>query len=121
MRAKPSRRRSKAQGAGHCRTHRRRASDARHRAVCGRQGRIEYPDQGAPLEYGPAVRVNAIMAGPFWTDISKAWREELDGTTDSAVRRIGRPHEAVTAALYLASDQSSFMTGSIIVVSGGIR
>lgn len=73
------------------------------------------------LEFGPAVRVNAIMAGPFWTDISASWREELDQHSDSAARRIGRPHEIVTAALYLASDHSSYTTGSVIEVSGGIR
>ncbi|MFO1427310.1 MAG: glucose 1-dehydrogenase [Steroidobacteraceae bacterium] len=73
------------------------------------------------LEFGPKVRVNAIMAGPFWTDVSKAWREELDRTSDSAVRRIGRPHEIVTTALYLASEQSSYTTGAVIELSGGIR
>jgi NAD(P)-dependent dehydrogenase (short-subunit alcohol dehydrogenase family) len=73
------------------------------------------------IEYGPAVRVNAIMAGPFWTDISKPWREELDETSDSAVRRIGRPKEIVTSALYLASDHSSYTSGAVLEVSGGIR
>ena len=73
------------------------------------------------LEYGPKVRVNAIMAGPFWTDVSKSWREEADRTSTASVRRIGRPQEIVTTALYLASDQSSFTTGSIVEVSGGVR
>jgi NAD(P)-dependent dehydrogenase (short-subunit alcohol dehydrogenase family) len=73
------------------------------------------------FEYGPHVRVNAIMCGPFWTDVARAWREALDQTSDAAARRIGRPQEIVTTALYLASDQSSFTTGSIIELSGGIR
>ncbi|MCS6947558.1 MAG: glucose 1-dehydrogenase [Steroidobacteraceae bacterium] len=73
------------------------------------------------LEFGPLVRVNAIMAGPFWTDVSREWREEADRTSDAALRRIGRAHEIVTTALYLASDHSSFTTGSIIELSGGIR
>jgi NAD(P)-dependent dehydrogenase (short-subunit alcohol dehydrogenase family) len=72
-------------------------------------------------EYGPAVRVNAIMCGPFWTDASKSWREEADRTSDAAVRRIGRPGEALSTALYLASDSSSFTTGTVIELSGGIR
>ena len=72
-------------------------------------------------EFGPKVRVNAIMAGPFWTDVSKAWREEVDKTIDSATRRIGRPEETVTTALYLASEYSSYTTGSIVELSGGIR
>jgi NAD(P)-dependent dehydrogenase (short-subunit alcohol dehydrogenase family) len=73
------------------------------------------------LEYGPAVRVNAIMAGPFWTDISKSWREEADQNSTSAVRRIGRPEEVVTTALYLASDKSSYTTGTVIALDGGLR
>jgi NAD(P)-dependent dehydrogenase (short-subunit alcohol dehydrogenase family) len=73
------------------------------------------------LEYGPTVRVNAIMAGPFWTDIATAWREELDAGSDAALRRIGRPHEVATTALYLASQASSFTTGAVVEVSGGIR
>ena len=38
-------------------------------------------------EYGPKVRVNAIAAGPFLTDISKAWTDEARETTDSAAGR----------------------------------
>jgi NAD(P)-dependent dehydrogenase (short-subunit alcohol dehydrogenase family) len=85
------------------------------------KGALNILTRAHALEYGPAVRVNAIMAGPFWTDIAKAWREELDATSDAALRRIGRPHEVVTTALYLASDQSSFTTGAIVELSGGIR
>ena len=87
----------------------------------GAKGALNIVTRGQALEYGPAVRVNAIMAGPFWTDVSKAWREQLDKTSDSAVRRIGRPQEAVTTALYLASDYSSYTTGAVIELSGGIR
>ena len=72
-------------------------------------------------EFGPAVRVNAIMCGPFWTDASKSWREEADRTSDSAVRRIGRPDEVLTTALYFASAASSFTTGAVLELSGGIR
>jgi NAD(P)-dependent dehydrogenase (short-subunit alcohol dehydrogenase family) len=70
-------------------------------------------------EYGPKVRVNCIAAGPFLTDISKAWTEEARETADNALHRPGRPEEIVTAALYLASGASSFTTGSIIRVDGG--
>ena len=73
------------------------------------------------IEFGPKVRVNAIMAGPFWTDASKTWREQADRVSDAAARRIGRPEEAVSTALYLASDASSFTTGAVIELSGGIR
>jgi NAD(P)-dependent dehydrogenase (short-subunit alcohol dehydrogenase family) len=71
------------------------------------------------LEYKPKVRVNAIMAGPFLTDIAKAWEPEARERAHNALGRPGKPNEIVTAALYLASPHSSFTTGSIIEVSGG--
>ena len=70
-------------------------------------------------EYGPKVRVNAIAAGPFLTDISKAWTDEAREKTDSASGRPGRPEEIVTSALYLASPASSFVTGTVIRCDGG--
>ncbi len=72
--------------------------------------------------YGPKVRVNAIMAGPFLTDISKAW--DMDAFQNRAentipMRRGGKPEEIIGAALYLASDYASFTTGAILAVDGG--
>ncbi|MET9087614.1 glucose 1-dehydrogenase [Streptomyces sp. NPDC004237] len=72
------------------------------------------------LEYGPTVRVNTISAGPFLTDISKAWTEEKRQTARSAAGRPGRPEEIISTALYLASDASSYTTGSLIRVDGGL-
>jgi NAD(P)-dependent dehydrogenase (short-subunit alcohol dehydrogenase family) len=70
-------------------------------------------------EYGPKVRVNTISAGPFLTDISKAWKPESRERSHNALGRPGRPEEIVTTALYLASPASSFTTGTIIRVDGG--
>ncbi|MFE6488432.1 SDR family NAD(P)-dependent oxidoreductase [Streptomyces sp. NPDC057757] len=50
-------------------------------------------------EYGPTVRVNTISAGPFLTDISKAWPEEKRQSSRSAAGRPGRPEEMVWNAL----------------------
>jgi NAD(P)-dependent dehydrogenase (short-subunit alcohol dehydrogenase family) len=71
--------------------------------------------------YGPKVRVNAIQAGPFLTDISKAWPEGVEEflASHAALGRAGRPDEVVGTALYLASDASSFTTGAVIRVDGG--
>ncbi|MCW2529087.1 MAG: 3-oxoacyl-ACP reductase [Pseudonocardiales bacterium] len=71
--------------------------------------------------YGPTVRVNAIMAGTFLTDISKSWDLEVfnERAKSFALQRGGQPEEIVGTALYLASDASSFTTGSIITVDGG--
>jgi len=71
---------------------------------------------------GPKVRVNSIMAGPFLTDIAKAWDMEAfnkRAQQDIALKRGGQAHEIVGAALYLASDASSFTTGSVMRVDGG--
>jgi len=72
--------------------------------------------------YGPSVRVNCVMAGPFLTDIAKAWdMEAFDrGAQRFALRRGGQPDEVVGAALYFASDASSFTTGAVLRVDGGI-
>ena len=72
--------------------------------------------------YGPKVRANCIIAGPFLTDISKAWDMEAftqRAETTMALRRGGEPDEVVGAALYLASDSASFTTGTLMRVDGG--
>ncbi len=74
-------------------------------------------------EYGPSVRVNCIMAGPFLTDVSKAWAPSQAfkerAARDIAMHRAGEPEEIVGAALYLASDAASFTTGAVFPVEGG--
>jgi len=72
---------------------------------------------------GPAVRVNAIMPGPFLTTIAQAWDMELfaERARTFPLRRAGEAEEIVGAALYLASDASSFTTGTILTVDGGAR
>jgi len=76
---------------------------------------------GFAQTYGPKVRVNTIMCGPFFTDISKAWDMERFAEMAKAypLGRGGEPHEIVGAALYLAGDASSFVTGTVLRVDGG--
>lgn len=74
------------------------------------------------LEYGPKVRVNCIMAGPFHTDISKAWYTEEYVRRAREILPLGRagePDEIVGAALYLAGSGASFTTGAVLTVDGG--
>jgi NAD(P)-dependent dehydrogenase (short-subunit alcohol dehydrogenase family) len=70
---------------------------------------------------GPAVRVNAIMPGPFLTTIANAWDMDVLGerTRTFPLRRAGIASEIAGAALYLASDASTYTTGSILTVDGG--
>jgi NAD(P)-dependent dehydrogenase (short-subunit alcohol dehydrogenase family) len=76
---------------------------------------------GFAQDLGPEVRVNTIMAGPFFTDIADAW--DLDEFDSRArhfpLQRGGQPDEIVGAALYFASDASSFTTGTVLPVDGG--
>jgi NAD(P)-dependent dehydrogenase (short-subunit alcohol dehydrogenase family) len=71
-------------------------------------------------EYGPKVRVNTLSPGPFLTDIAEAWAPEAREHVPSASGRPGNPEEIVTAALFLASPASSFTTGAIVRVDGGL-
>lgn len=77
---------------------------------------------GFAKAFGPTVRVNCIIPGPFLTDISKAWDlEEFNerAKTTIPLARGGQPPEIVGAALYFASNASSFTTGALLEVSGG--
>ncbi|MGA7055435.1 MAG: SDR family oxidoreductase [Mycobacterium sp.] len=78
--------------------------------------------EGLARAFGPTVRVNTLMAGPFLTDVSKAWNLDKMDTNmfgHMSLRRAGDPPEIVGATLFLASDASSFTTGSILRADGG--
>ena len=73
------------------------------------------------VAFGPTVRVNCIVPGPFLTDISKAWDMATfteHAKTAYALGRGGEPHEIVGAALYFASDASTYTTGALLDVDG---
>lgn len=79
--------------------------------------------EGFAHAFGPTVRVNGIQCGPFLTDISDAWTPALRAqlTQRLTLGRAGEPHEIIGAALYFATDASSFCTGSTLRVDGGWR
>jgi gluconate 5-dehydrogenase len=70
------------------------------------------------------ITVNAIAPGPFLTDANRRWiserpefeREVADGIP---LGRWGRPEEIGPLALYLASEASSYVTGTVMVIDGG--
>jgi NAD(P)-dependent dehydrogenase (short-subunit alcohol dehydrogenase family) len=77
---------------------------------------------GLARAFGPTVRTNTIMPGAFLTDVTKAW--DMEAFSEKAREQIpagraGRPEEIVGAALYLASDASSYTTGAVLKVDGG--
>jgi len=78
---------------------------------------------GLAHAFGPTVRVNAVMPGPFLTTISRAWDMDLfaERARTFPLRRAGESDEIAGAALYLASDASSYTTGTIVTVDGGAQ
>ncbi len=77
------------------------------------------------VEYGPHnVRVNCIAPGLIKTDFARAlWEDEAalkERTKTTPLRRIGESDEIAGAAVFLASNAGSFVTGQAIVVDGGV-
>ena len=80
--------------------------------------------KAAALELAPDIRVNSLHPGPVDTPMIREARvsdEEFDGRWQAIVPlgRSAQPEEIARVALFLASDESSFMTGSEVVVDGG--
>jgi 3-oxoacyl-[acyl-carrier protein] reductase len=72
---------------------------------------------------GAAVRTNAIAPGLIMTDMMKTVPEKvLQPLRDKTpLKRLGTPEEIANTALFLASDESSFMNGQVLSVDGGLR
>jgi 3-oxoacyl-[acyl-carrier protein] reductase len=95
--------------------------------ACAKAGLIAMTSVAAQ-DLGPhGVNVNCIAPG--WTRTDMTTRETREKTEElyrfkasqAAMRRIGEPQDLANAALFLASDESSFITGQVIVVDGGRR
>ncbi|HXX90212.1 MAG TPA: SDR family oxidoreductase [Acidimicrobiales bacterium] len=72
-------------------------------------------------ELGPAVRVNALAPGLVRTELSRSlWERHGDAVAGRLpLRRLGEPDDVARAALFLASDAASWITGEVLVVDGG--
>ena len=75
-------------------------------------------------EWAPAnVRVNAVAPGYVETAMTEGGRQKQDWNAEwlrmTPLGRYGRPDEIASAVLFLASDASSFYTGTILTIDGG--
>ena len=72
-------------------------------------------------ELGPGVRVNAIAPGLVKTDLARAlWVTHGDAIAARLpLKRLGEPKDVAAAAVFLASDAASWITGTTLVVDGG--
>ncbi|MDO8436225.1 MAG: 3-oxoacyl-ACP reductase family protein [bacterium] len=91
---------------------------------CASKGGIVAMTEAMALELAPYnIRVNAIAPGAIDTPMAASVKDDpkvLEGTLNRVpLRRMGKPEEIASAVLFLASDASSYMTGSVVVVDGG--
>lgn len=73
-------------------------------------------------ELGPmGIRVNAIAPGPIETEMIHQYKDEMleKLAAESALRRLGKKEEIAQVAVFLASEQASYINGEIIKVDGG--
>jgi NAD(P)-dependent dehydrogenase (short-subunit alcohol dehydrogenase family) len=104
------------------------AGGPRAAVYCASKGAVVLLTKAMAIDHGPQkIRVNCICPGDTDTGMLRTEAEQLGERGDlflaeSARRplgRIGKPEEIAQAALYLASDASSFVTGTALVVDGG--
>ena len=96
-------------------------------AYCPSKSAVIGLTRAAAAEFAPEVRVNAICPGGVSTPMSAAHLASFDDkeaamkqlTGRQLIKRYARPEEIATVAVFLASDQASFMTGAVVPVEAG--
>jgi NAD(P)-dependent dehydrogenase (short-subunit alcohol dehydrogenase family) len=104
------------------------AGGPRAAVYCASKGAVVLLTKAMAVDHGPQnIRVNCICPGDTDTAMLRSEARQLGDSADrflaEAARRplgrVGRPEEIAQAALYLASDAASFVTGTALVVDGG--
>jgi NAD(P)-dependent dehydrogenase (short-subunit alcohol dehydrogenase family) len=97
-------------------------------SYCAAKGAVVLLTKAMAIDHGrQGIRVNCICPGdvdtPMLVDDARqremVWEDYLAEAADRPLGRIGKPEEIARAALFLASEDSSFMTGAALVVDGG--
>jgi NAD(P)-dependent dehydrogenase (short-subunit alcohol dehydrogenase family) len=97
-------------------------------SYCASKGGVVLLTKAMAVDHGrQRIRVNCLCPGDVDTPMLPAdaklrgmdWTEYLAEASNRPLGRIGTPEEIARAALFLASDDSSFMTGAVLAVDGG--
>ena len=96
-------------------------------AYCPSKSAVIGLTRAAAAEFAPDIRVNAICPGGVSTPMSDAHLESFDDkeaamrllTGRQLIKRYARPDEIASVAVFLASDEASFMTGAVVPVEAG--
>ena len=76
------------------------------------------------IDFGPDIRVNAVLPGailtPLWDNLEVPDDERQRYAELVPAKRLGLGRDVANAVLYLASDEASFVTGTSLVVDGGL-
>lgn len=99
-----------------------------HGAYCASKAAMVSLTKQLAMEHGPDIRANAICPGPVDTpliwDSAKAFKEPdkavLEAAEGTLMKRLGTPAEIAKLALFLASEDASWITGSTLTIDGGI-
>lgn len=92
-------------------------------AYAASKGAVMTMTRGMAKEFGPRIRVNAVCPGMIDTDFHNIFTKDEVRAKVSAmapVKREGTSEEVANLTAFLASDQSSFMTGTSVDINGGI-
>ncbi|MEK7405305.1 MAG: SDR family NAD(P)-dependent oxidoreductase [Acidobacteriota bacterium] len=98
-------------------------------AYCATKGAVVAMTRQLAVDYPKEIRVNCICPGTVYTPFVEAYLEKYHKHEKEKVRaeldlrqpvgRVGRPDEIAHLALYLASDEAAFVTGSVVTIDGG--
>jgi NAD(P)-dependent dehydrogenase (short-subunit alcohol dehydrogenase family) len=99
-----------------------------HAAYCASKGALVALVRQVAVDYGPKVRVNLLCPGPVDTPLiwesAVAFPDPTKAVADvgkrTVLKRLGQPEDIARAALFLASSDSGWVTGTALTVDGGI-
>ncbi|HYC84952.1 MAG TPA: SDR family oxidoreductase [Chryseosolibacter sp.] len=99
-----------------------------HPAYCASKAAAVALTRQVALEYGPAIRANVMCPGPVDTPLIHAsaiafpdpQKAVADAGQKTVLKRLGMPGDVANLALFLASDKSAWMSGSVVTIDGGV-